>query len=247
MTTYSGFAILLDEIFFSKLRGRGDKGENMSTMLNRALMVMRSLSFRTHTFALCVITGTLFLCMGFFMEPNIDISCTTTSVLKEMETASASNLTINIEVSSLCMNSDTVEKVVEMNELSIEDIQSDNEELSDVSLDDYLEFARLIEAEASSEDLKGKTLVADVVINRIASDIFPNTLTDVINDPGQFDPVDSMYIKYAIPTHDSKLAAINVLNGDNDTKEALYFQKSAATEWGDKQYLFRYGNHSFYK
>ena len=219
----------------------------MSSMLNRALMVMRSLSLKTHTFTLCVVAGTLLLCMGFFKEPNIDISHTTTSVQKEMENASASNLTICIEVDSLCINSDYEKEVIELNELSLDDESCDDEFAMDISFEDYLEFARLIEAEASTEDTIGKTLVADVVINRVVSDIFPNTITEVINDPGQFDPVNNKYIKYAVPTHESKEAVMDALNCLGGANGALYFQKSKATEWGDKEYLFRYGNHSFYK
>jgi len=222
----------------------------MSTMFSRALMVMRSLSLRTHTFTLCVIAGTLFLCMGFFMEPNIDLSHTTTSVQKEIDTASASNLTISIEVESLSACSDNTENIIEVDSLSLdseEEIEADSALDSTVSMDEYLEFARLIEAEAKSEDLHGKTLVASVVMNRVASDIFPNTITEVINDPGQFDPVNNKYINYAVPSHESKVAVMNVLKGENDSIGALYFQKSEAKEWGNKKYLFRYGGHSFYK
>lgn len=211
-------------------------------------MVMRSLSLKTHTFTLCVLTGTLLLCLGFFNEQNIDVSHTTTSVNKEMETASASNLTISIEVESLSVCSDNEEyrNLIEVNEISMDEIDS-NEERFDISLDEYLEFARLVEAEAATEDLRGKTLVADVVMNRVASDIFPCTLNEVINDPGQFDPVDNKYINYAIPTHDAKLAVMDALKSKGGAYGALYFQKSAATEWGDKTYLMRYGNHSFYR
>lgn len=217
----------------------------MSTMFNRALMVMRSLKLRTHAFTLCVITGTLLLCLGFFNEPNIDIVHTTTSVQKEMETASASNLMISIDVESISMCSESAENVLELNEISVDDVLP----CSDVaiSLDEYMEFARLIEAEACSEDLRGKTLVADVVNNRVFSDIFPNSISEVINDPGQFDPVINKYINYAVPSHDAKQAVIDSLKTKDGAYGALYFQKSAATEWGDKQYLFRYGSHSFYK
>ena len=218
----------------------------MSSMFSRALMVMRSLSLRTYTFTLCVVTGTLLLCMGLFKEPNIDVSHTTTSVQKEMETASASNLTISIEVASLSLNSDGMKEVLELNQLSLDEEEEFDDSL-DVSMDEYLEFSRLIEAEASSEDLYGKTLVADVVVNRVFSDIFPNTIREVVNDLGQFDPVSNKYINYAVPTHDSKCAAMRALNGEGGSKGALYFQKSVATEWGDKEFLLRYGNHSFYR
>lgn len=217
----------------------------MSTIFSRALMVMRSLSLRTHTFTLCVITGTLLLCLGFFNEPNIDVLHTTTSVQKEMETASASNLTISIEVESLSMCSESEKNVIELNEISIDDVLPNSDTI--ISLDEYMEFARLIEAEACSEDLMGKTLVAEVVNNRVSCDIFPNTISDVINDPGQFDPVNNKYIDYAIPSHDAKQAVIDSLKTVDGAEGALYFQKSAATEWGDKEYLFRYGSHSFYR
>lgn len=218
----------------------------MSSMFSRALMVMRSLSLRTHTFTLCVVTGTLLLCMGLFKEPNIDVSRTTTSVQKEMETASASNLTISIEVASLSQNSDGLAEILTVNEITQDDSENFDNSLN-VSVEEYLEFSRLIEAEASSEDLYGKSLVADVVVNRVYSDIFPNTLSEVINDPGQFDPVENKYINYAVPTHDAKCAAMRALNGEGGSLGALYFQKSAAEQWGDKVFLLRYGNHSFYK
>jgi len=221
----------------------------MSTMINRALMVLRSLSIKTHAFSLCVIAGTLLLCAGFFFEPNIDFSHTTTNVSKDMETASASNLTIDIEVVSLCVNSNTdTEEEIEVNSLSIEDIdeQTSGSEF-EISLDDYYEFTCLVEAEAKSEDLYGKTLVAGVVLNRVRSLDFPSDISSVINDPGQFDPVRTHYINYVEPSHDARQAVVDALNGVDNTQGALYFQKSKATEWGDKEFLYRYGSHSFYK
>ena len=217
----------------------------MSSMLSRALMVMRSLSLRTHTFTLCVVAGTLLLCLGLFREPNTDVSYSTTSVKKEMDTASASNLTIDIEVASLALNSDTEEQKIQINELSLDEDKEDDS--LNVSMEDYLEFSRLVEAEASSEDLYGKTLVADVVVNRIYSDIFPDTLSEVIHDEGQFDPVDNGYIDYVEPSHDAKCAAMRALKREGNSDGALYFQKSAVEKWGDKVFLMRYGNHSFYK
>ena len=185
------------------------------------------------------------ICLGLFREPNTDVSYSTTSVKKEMDTASASNLTIDIEVASLALNSDTEEQKIQINELSLDEDKEDDS--LNVSMEDYLEFSRLVEAEASSEDLYGKTLVADVVVNRIYSDIFPDTLSEVIHDEGQFDPVDNGYIDYVEPSHDAKCAAMRALKREDYSDGALYFQKSAVEKWGDKVFLMRYGNHSFYK
>jgi len=218
-------------------------------MFSRALMVLRSLSIKTHAFSLCVIAGTLLLCVGFFFEPNIDFTHTTTNVYKDMDTASASNLTIDIEVVSLCTNSNTdSEEVIEVNSLSIKDEEEEPfVSALEISKEDYYEFTCLVEAEAKSEDYYGKLLVADVVINRVRSLEFPNDISSVINDQGQFDPVTSHYIDYVEPSHDAKRAVVDALNGYDNSQGALYFQKSKATEWGDKQFLFRYGAHSFYK
>lgn len=217
----------------------------MSSILNRALIILRSLSFRTHAFTMCVIAGTLLLCMGFFKEPNTDVSHITTNVTKEMQTASASNLTIDIDVVSLSINSDSDEEnVIEVNEVSIDDVKP-NVSVRSLSIESYRDFAALVEAEAGTEDLHGKLLVANVVLNRVESSIFPNDVSSVIYDPGQFDP--ARYIKYVEPSHDAKEAVMKALSGVDESGGALYFQRSKATEWGDKKYLFRYGEHSFYK
>lgn len=50
-------------------------------------------------------------------------------------------------------------------------------------------LAALVEAEAGNQDLKGKRLVADVVLNRVDSDRFPNTITEVIYQDYQFSTV----------------------------------------------------------
>ena len=50
-------------------------------------------------------------------------------------------------------------------------------------------LARLVRAEAQTEPLEGKIAVACVVLNRVESAQFPNTIKEVIYAPGQFQPV----------------------------------------------------------
>lgn len=52
--------------------------------------------------------------------------------------------------------------------------------------DDVRLLAALIHAEAGNQDLTGRRLVADVVLNRVADPAFPSNIVDVIYDPGQF-------------------------------------------------------------
>ena len=52
--------------------------------------------------------------------------------------------------------------------------------------DQMEKIARLVVAEAEGEEDLGKKLVADVIFNRLTSQEFPNTLDEVLYQPGQF-------------------------------------------------------------
>jgi N-acetylmuramoyl-L-alanine amidase len=83
-------------------------------------------------------------------------------------------------------------------------------------------LARLISSEAEGESYLGKVAVGAVVLNRVRSSIFPNTIAGVIYQPGQFEPVDNGRINNP-PTEESLRAARDVLNGWDPTGGALYF------------------------
>ena len=59
-----------------------------------------------------------------------------------------------------------------------------------VSGEDESLLARLVHAEARGEPLEGKIAVAAVVLNRLRSTEFPNSIREIIYDPGQFTPVE---------------------------------------------------------
>ena len=116
-----------------------------------------------------------------------------------------------------------------------------------VSLDEFDALCSIVHCEAESEDLHGKILIADVILNRVDSEQYPNNIKEVIEQKGQFDPVTSRAYYKAVPARESIEAVLQAVNGADYSEGALYFQKSESTEWGDYQYLFRYGAHSFYK
>lgn len=106
---------------------------------------------------------------------------------------------------------------------------------------------RLVQSEAATEDENGRKLVADVVLNRVDTGIWGDDIISVIESPGQFIPVSNGAYKNAVVDSVTKDAVLSALTGDDDSDGAIYFRKSAAKYWGDKEYLFRYGAHSFYK
>ena len=106
---------------------------------------------------------------------------------------------------------------------------------------------RLVQCEASTEDMDGRILVANVVLNRIDTGIWGDDILPVLMSPGQFDPIENGAYKTVDVDSVTRKAVLSALNGEDISQGALYFQKSNARIWGDKKYLFRHGSHSFYK
>lgn len=104
-------------------------------------------------------------------------------------------------------------------------------------------LAALIECEAGGESYEGKLAVGSVVINRVRSSYFPNTLVEVIYQSGQFSPVASG--RYATvlsrgASQECVRAATEVLAG-NITLNCLYFRRNTGVIQGTV-----IGNHVFY-
>lgn len=125
--------------------------------------------------------------------------------------------------------------------------------------DEELEvLQRIVEAEAGSEDEDGKLLVANVVLNRVNSSRFPNTVSEVVfqQDGGvtQFSPVASGRF-YKVEISEETVSAVGrALMGEDISEGALYFaaRKYAGRSqmrWFDSHldYLFSHGGHEFFK
>lgn len=108
-------------------------------------------------------------------------------------------------------------------------------------------LARLITAEAGDESYTAKVGVGAVVVNRVKSADFPNTITGVVYQKDdrfyQFTPVENGWINKPA-TADSKKAALEALNGNDPTHGALYyFDDSATNTWlWSKPIALRAGN-----
>lgn len=127
-----------------------------------------------------------------------------------------------------------------------------------LSKEDYEVLLRIVEAEATGEGEEGKLLVANVVLNRVKSDAFPDTVSDVVfqknGEVAQFSPVqDGRY--YEVKVSEETIRAVErALMGEDISEGALYF---AARKYADEDqmkwfdetliFLFSYGNHEFFK
>ena len=120
------------------------------------------------------------------------------------------------------------------------------------SADDIYWLSRIINAEAGSEPFLGKIAVGNVVLNRVRSPQYPNTIWSVIFDRRygtQFSPVAFGTI-YNTPNYDSIVAARICLEGYSLSNDILFFlnPRIATNFWIVKncEYEFTIGNHQFY-
>lgn len=89
-------------------------------------------------------------------------------------------------------------------------------------------LARVISAEAKGEPLLGQIAVGAVVLNRVKSPRFPNTVKEVIFQPGQFTVVQDGSI-YEPPVPSAYVAARLALRGCDPTNGSLYFYNPRLT------------------
>lgn len=120
--------------------------------------------------------------------------------------------------------------------------------------EDYQVLLKIVEAEAGICDDKGKILVANVIINRVKSKQFPGTVKSVVYAKSQFSPVSNGSINRVKVSQQTVECVNRALAGEDYSNGALYFMyrggsKSSSVKWFDSSltYLFRHGNHEFFK
>ena len=91
---------------------------------------------------------------------------------------------------------------------------------------DLMLLAKVIYAEAGSDFLSDewKMCVGEVVLNRVASPEFPNTITDVVYQQGQYQGARSGYIASLTPSERCIDIARRLLNGERLMEPAVVFQ-----------------------
>lgn len=120
--------------------------------------------------------------------------------------------------------------------------------------EDYQNLLRIVEAEAGTEGLEGKQIVANVILNRVSDSRFPSTVSSVVFAPGQFSPVRNGKF-YSVSISQETIEAVEkALNGEDNSQGALYFMnrgasRAGAVSWFDSSltYLFAYKGHEFFK
>lgn len=113
--------------------------------------------------------------------------------------------------------------------------------------DDLYWLSHIINAESGNQSLLGKIAVGNVVMNRVASRKFPNSVYGVLFQKNQFSPAASGSI-YRDPNAESIIAAKLVLEGAVAVKNALFFNRAGMNTYASRNraYVTTIGAHSFY-
>jgi N-acetylmuramoyl-L-alanine amidase len=115
---------------------------------------------------------------------------------------------------------------------------------------DLILLAKITTIEAGYESYEGQLAVANVIMNRVKSGRFPNTIHDVIYSGRQFPPAHNGTLDKVEPKASALRAAKDALNGKNNVEDAVYFFNpdiSSGPFWSSLDVVVTIGHHSFAK
>ena len=105
-------------------------------------------------------------------------------------------------------------------------------------------LAQLVHAEAGNQSFEGKYLVAEVVLNRVESPDFPDSITEVIYQDGQFSVTkNGAFEKAAWSVDESDFEAVTYAVELHENRDVLYFNN--CSQVAGKGELFKVGGHWF--
>jgi len=159
-------------------------------------------------------------------------------------------------------NGDTLWNIAIHYGLSVNAIKTANNKTSDmiligerltipVSVSSYEKrlLAQIVTAEAKGEPYAGQVAVAVVILNRVKSSQFPNTIHTVIYEPRQFTPVsDGTIDKPASASAERAVDEALAFQGQGNGSLFFYNPKTATNHWNaTRQHTVTIGNHIFAK
>lgn len=120
--------------------------------------------------------------------------------------------------------------------------------------EDYQVLLRIVQAEAGICDAQGKIMVANVILNRVRSNEFPNNITDVVYEKSQFSPVNDGRINTCKVTQETINCVDRALAGEDYSQGALYFMNRGGSadsnvRWFDGRLTFvtSHQRHEFFR
>ena len=163
-------------------------------------------------------------------------------VVEEVETKAGFNKFIeDIDVS------DEVAENAKRTMSKLEIINNQEESTNDATSQSDIDLlATIVRAEAGNQPLEGKRAVADVILNRVDNEQFPDTIEGVIYQEGQFACVnDGNFAKAMYTKDETDYEAVRLELSDRTDSEILFFQTNSYSSYGTPAYVI--GDHYFAK
>lgn len=130
---------------------------------------------------------------------------------------------------NICISIDTV---VEVKEFDCTEVQETETAERFTEKEKYM-LAKIAMAEAEGCRIKAKELVIRTVLSRIESDMFPNTVEEVIFQKNQFTPISDGRWNKVEPNEECWQALENVLSS-SESKDILFFESCKGDSWHNK-------------
>lgn len=132
---------------------------------------------------------------------------------------------------------------VNANELAIVKMDPPEVVEEEIHEDELQMLAILVMAEAGNQDLQGKRLVVDVVLNRVDDPRWPDTITDVINQPYQFSPMTDGGFERAAQTVTQECFDAVSMELESRLDYQIHYFCAGGYGYGERAY--KYGEHYF--
>jgi N-acetylmuramoyl-L-alanine amidase len=115
---------------------------------------------------------------------------------------------------------------------------------------DFKLLAKITQVEAGDDSYEGQLAVANVILNRVKSGKFPDSIRAVIYSGKQFPPAHNGLLDKSMPKANALRAAKDALNGKNNVADAVYFYDPDVTGgpfWSSLKVVATIGEHRFAK
>ncbi|MDO5572979.1 MAG: cell wall hydrolase [bacterium] len=219
---------------------------------------MKRITTFTYVYCGIVAAAAVIICMGFLHDETINTIERTSEIVNNsiymageiLESVSVNKMIQTETDDGLPSQSESGQQIqAKAGKSEKETVKADIPEPI-LPVEEYKALCRIVQAEAGNQDAKGKQLIANVVLNRVKNESFPDTVQEVIlQDNGgitQFSPTKNGSYHAAEISVDTMAAVNRAIAGEDLSDGALYFKAGSETQWGGLQFLFQHGDHVFF-